>query len=189
MIILVPIGSFKKKIEKWVRYKDFIIADATDRHDGALSEYGNKVEASEIAPTPTLTKIALDPDSQESKIKMRHFSVYVERWLDDESINLKMHWLVSQIVSNYKRVGEDMNIFVVMTKPLFFAYKDKIIDKFNEVYGGVELCTWITHKEDKEKIRAILTKEFPSEYYKTLKKGCKRVAKIFDIDTKPKEDF
>ena len=98
MIILVPIGSFKKKATKWVKYKDFVVADATFRHDSSMWEYGNKVDADELSPTPTLTKIALDPEDKESQIKKRHLNTYLEKWLDDEGFNIKVHFLVSVIL-------------------------------------------------------------------------------------------
>lgn len=184
MIILVPQGSFKKKATKWVKYKDFVVADATFRHDGAMSEYGNKVDADELAPTPTLTKIAIDPDDKESQIKKRHLNTYLDKWLDDEGFNIKVHFLVSVIVKGYLDMGEDTNVFVIMTKPAYYAYHKAMIEKINSDYG-VEVAIGMTHKMEKSQIKEILTRSFPKEHFKTLKKSLKRIRKALDI--KPEE--
>lgn len=184
MIILVPMGSFKKKATKWVKYKDFVVADATFRHDSSMSEYGNKVDADELSPTPTLTKIALDPEDKESQIKKRHLNTYLEKWLDDEGFNIKVHFLVSVILKGYLETGEDTNVFVVMTKPMYYAYHKQMIEKINQDYG-VTIATGMTHKMEKSQIKDILTRSFPKEHYKTLKKALKRIRKALDI--KPEE--
>lgn len=184
MIILVPQGSFKKKATKWVKYKDFVVADATFRHDGAMSEYGNKVDADELAPTPTLTKIAIDPDDKESQIKKRHLNTYLDKWLDDEGFNIKVHFLVSVIVKGYLDMGDDTNVFVIMTKPAYYAYHKAMIEKINSDYG-VEVAIGMTHKMEKSQIKEILTRSFPKEHFKTLKKSLKRIRKTLDI--KPEE--
>lgn len=184
MIILVPQGSFKKKATKWVKYKDFVVADATFRHDGAMSEYGNKVDADELAPTPTLTKIAIDPDDKESQIKKRHLNTYLDKWLDDEGFNIKVHFLVSVIVKGHLDMCEDTNVFVIMTKPTYYAYHKAMIEKINSDYG-VEVAIGMTHKMEKSQIKEILTRSFPKEHFKTLKKSLKRIRKALDI--KPEE--
>lgn len=180
MIILVPEKSFKKKIEKWVKHKDFVIADALERHDGTMREYGNRIDADEFNATPTLTKIAMDPSDKESQIKKRHLNKYIGRWLDDEGINIKLLHLVGCIVQNWINTGEDLNVFIVMRDPIFYAYHEAVESKINDDYG-VEVATSVTHKMDKAKVKEILRAEKDKDYFKTLKKNAKRIRKTLDV--------
>lgn len=185
MIILVPENSFRKKIEKWVKYKDFYIADALDRHDGAMREYGNRIECDELYPSPSLVLIATGgDDSKEAQIKKRRVNMYLDTWLNDEGVNIKLHYLVSLIVKGYKAMHEDVNIFVVMRKPIFYAFHEAIERHINDEYQ-VEIATSLTHKMDKAAAKAILTKPLTKDMVSTLKSGLKRVAKAYKI--KPEE--
>lgn len=185
MIILVPENSFKKRIEKWVSYKDFYIADALDRHDGAMREFGNRIECDELSPTPTLVLIATGgEDNKEAQIKKRRVNMYLDTWLNDEGLNIKLHYLVGLMVKSFKQTGEDCNIFLVMRKPIFYAYHEAIERHINEGYQA-EIATSLTHKMEKKDQKAILTKEISKSTIKTLKECLKRVGKAYKI--KPEE--
>lgn len=176
MIIICPIGSFKKRAEKWVKYKDFAIADATARHDGCTSEYGNRIETDELSPTPTLTKIALDPEDKESQIKKRHLANYIDRWLNDEAITIRLHYFVKTIVESYEKTGEDFNFFVLLTKPMYYAYQKCLVDHINELFGET-VAVGVTHKMDKGEVKKILSDPKERDYFKTLKKSAKKIQK------------
>lgn len=182
MMILVPENSFKKKIEKWVKYKDFVIADATDRHDMSMSSYGNKISCDELAPTPTLTLIATaDSSDKQAQIKRRRLQSYLDRWLSDEAVAIRVHYMAKVILKGYKTTGEDTNIFIVMRKPIYFAFHQAVEEYINTQFAyGV--CTSITHKMPKEDIKSILSESMSEEYYKALKSGAKRLAKMYKIE-------
>jgi hypothetical protein len=188
MIILVPEKSFRKKIEKWVKYKDFLIVDATDRHDGSMREYGNKIDADEMAPTPTLTLIATDPDDETSKVKRRRIERYIDQWLSDEGVNLKIHHIVGCILKSYNETGEDLNAFVVMRDPIFYAYHEAVENHINDDYG-VHVAVGMTHKMDKEVIKEQLRREFKADHYKALKKAHKRIKKELNVEEPLRSDW
>lgn len=187
MIFLVPQKSFKKKIEKWVTYKDFFFADAMDRHDGGMYQYGNRINADDLSPTPTLILIATaDEDNKEAMIKKRRVNLYLETWLNDEGVNLKLHYLVGLILRHYRETGEDLNIFIVMRNPLYYAYHEAMERHINEEFQ-CDVCASITHKMSKDEVRKLLTAKFPKEFYKTLKQSWKRVGKAYHA--KPEESM
>jgi hypothetical protein len=181
MIIICPEKSFKKKIDKWVRHKDFLILDSTQHYDEAMKQLGGRAECDELAPTPTLQKIILEPDSQESKIKIKHYKRYLEAWLDDESVNVRIHYMASCIYRQWKTAGEDLNIFLVMRTPLYFKLWEPLAKKINDDYG-VELAVGINHKLDKSTIKEVLSRKHDREYYKTLKKHIKFMGKHLDLE-------
>lgn len=180
MIILMPEKTFKKKIEKYVKHKEFIIADALARHNGGMREYGNRIDAEAIHPTPTLIKIATDPDSEEAKIKKRSLGKYVNMWLNDEALNISIFHLVLCILKSYDRYQEDCNVFVVLRNPIFYAYHKYLVEKINDDYG-TEVATILTHKMEKDDVREILKRKFDREHFKTLRKSAKRIKKSLDI--------
>lgn len=181
MIFLVPENSFKKKIEKWVKYKDFVIVDATDRHDGEMREYGNRISGEAMVPTPTLQMIATgDPTDAQIQIKKRRINTYLDMWFNDESIVIFMHRLVSMMVKSFERCGEDCNIFVVLTKPCFYAYHQAMEEHFNMEYQ-VPIMDYLVHKMDKAEIKKKLTAPYTKEMNKRLKEDLKRISKAYKI--------
>lgn len=181
MILFVPEKSFHKKIQKWVIHKEFLIADATDHHDGKMKEYGNVLSADEIAPTPSLTLIATDPDSEDAKIKRRKLSTYLDMWMSDDAFVTKVNYLVECLVRMHEETGEDVNIFVVMRNSIFYAYHQAVEERINEDYEN-EICSWITHKMDKKEIKARLLRNPSPKCYKALKKRTKEIRKRLKID-------
>lgn len=181
MLILVPENSFKKKIGKWVRYKDFVVANALDRHDGEMYQYGNTVTADELNPSPTLVMIATsDPDNKEAEIKRRRLNVYLDTWLNDEGVNIRIHYLTGLILKNYSATGEDTNVFIVLRKQIFYAYHEALERHINEEYG-CDLATFLTHKMEKDVAKEILSRPKDKAYFKTIKKARKRIADAFQI--------
>lgn len=188
MIFLVPEKSFNKKIQKWVLPKDFVIADARDRQDGAMSKYGNVIQTEELAPTPQLTKIVLEPDLKESQIKKARISLYIDRWLADPSFITKVYHLVNTLVESYRLENEDVNIFVVMRSKIFYAYHEVIENKINEDYG-MNIASFLTHKMDKADVKAKLSQSITKDQYQELKKRLKVVRKAYDISKTPTVDI
>ena len=187
MIILMPEKSFKKRIEKWVTYKDFFIADSLDRHDGMMREYGNRIDCDELSPTPSLILIATEGDTnKEAAIKRRRLNTYLDAWLNDEAVNIKLHYLVGLILRNYNATGEDTNVFVVMRNPIYYAYHEALQTHINEEFQ-CEVCTSVTHKMEKPTIKAILSKHLDKGFFKTLRQAWKRVGKAYKI--KPEESI
>lgn len=188
MIFLVPHKAFKKKIEKWVLPKDFVIVNALDRQDGSMSQYGNTILADELAPTPALIKIAMDPDSEEAKIKKRHIKQYLDKWLEDQSVITKAYHLVNTLVESYKLGGEDVNIFIVMRSRMFYAYHEAMEEKLNEDYG-VKVFRYLTHKMSKKEVKELLTTNLTKEEVKLLKERLKAIRKTYDISKTPTIDL
>lgn len=186
MIIIVPEKSFKKKAKKWVKPKDFVIVDGTERYSGSLREYGNRADGDEFNPPPVLSKIALEPESEEAKIKARHINKYLTAWLGDEGLNIKIYNLVGTIYKNWENTGEDMNIFVILRNPIYYKYYNALVQHINDEYEAV-IATGINHKMPKDAIKRALTFEFKSGFYKGIKKQLKRVRKSLDL--KPEESI
>ena len=180
MIILIPKKSFDKKIQKWVRPKDFLICDATSAYDGSMTQYGNVIDCDDLAGTPTLQKIALDPNSDESRIKRQHLGKYLDTWLGDESFNLKIYHLAKNMLKLHNDTGEDLNVFIVYTDPMFYGLGSYIVDHINDSYG-IPIATSMTHKLDKPVIKEILNRQFDSDYWRALKKALKQQAKVLHI--------
>lgn len=183
MILLTTEKAFRKKIEKWCMYKDFLIVNAMERHGDMMSEYGNKIDADEFNPTPVLVKIATDPDSKEAKIKRQHLQSYLDRWLNDEGFQSKLHYVIGCILKQYATTGEDLNVFIVMRNQIFHAYHTIVERQINEDYG-VECASFITHKLDKGEQRSRLEREFDPSYFKKMSKAHKQLKKALHIDDK-----
>ena len=183
MILLTTEKAFRKRIEKWCMYKDFIIANALERHGDAMAEYGNKLDADELNATPTLQLIAKDPDSKEAKIKKQHLSQYLERWLGDETFQTKAHYIIGCILKTYATTGEDMNVFVVLRPEIFNAYHVYMARQITEDYG-VPCVDFITHKMSKADQKEKLTRTFDRSFYRTMSKSHKRLAKLLKISEK-----
>lgn len=181
MIILIPKKSFDKKIERWVKPKDFLICDATSAYDGAIHQYGNVIDCDDLAGTPTLQKIALDPNSDESRIKRQHLGKYLDTWLGDESFNLKIYHLAKNMLKLHSDTGEDLNVFIVYTDPMFYGLGSYIVQHINETYG-IPIAVAMTHKLDKHTRRDILERRFDDDYWKTLKKALKQQRKALHIE-------
>ena len=181
MIIVIPKKSFDKKIEKWVKPKDFLICDATSAYDGSMSAYGNVIDCDDLAGTPTIQKIALDPNSDESKIKRVHLGKYLDTWLNEEAFNLKIYHLAKNMLKLHNDTGDDLNVFIVYTDPMFYGLGSYIVQHINETYG-IPIAVSMTHKLDKHTRRDILERRFDDDYWKTLKKALKQQRKALHIE-------
>ena len=181
MIIVIPKKSFDKKIEKWVKPKDFLICDATSAYDGSMSAYGNVIDCDDLAGTPTIQKIALDPNSDESKIKRVHLGKYLDTWLNEEAFNLKIYHLAKNMLKLHIDTGDDLNVFIVYTDPMFYGLGSYIVQHINETYG-IPIAVSMTHKLDKHTRRDILERRFDDDYWKTLKKALKQQRKALHIE-------
>lgn len=181
MIILMPQKLFDKKIEKLVIYKDFLIVDATNRADGSMKQYGNCLDADVMAPGPVLTVIAQEPDSEEARIKRRRLDAYLQTWYGDEGLNLKLHFILENIVKHWDEHEEDLNVFLVFRNKIFYAYYAGFEDYINSECG-VDVCTHILPKMSKKEMKEIAKRELPSSFYKTLRKTCKRMKKSLKIE-------
>lgn len=180
MIIIVPEPFFTKKAKKLVVAKDFIIADATDDFDSRLSEFGNRSQTAELVPTPVLRKIAADPDSQEAKIKRRNIKHYIENWLEDEAVSMRLLFLVDMMLVNYEHTGEDLNIFIVLRKKDYAEYAGLMKGKVDRYFEGFELCYLMTKQTDKAERDRILNLRMPREFWGKLRKSTEKKRKEFD---------
>lgn len=181
MIILMPQKLFEKKIEKLVVYKDFLIVDATNRADGSMKQYGNVLSGDEMAPSPVLTVIAQNPDSEEARIKRRRIEAYLQTWYGDEGLNLKLHYILQNIVKQWEENGDDLNVFIVFRNKIFYAYHAGLEDYIN-AECGVDVCGHLLPKMDKKEMKEVVKREFPSSFYKALRKTCKRMKKSLKIE-------
>lgn len=179
MIILIPQKSLKKKIGKWVQYKDFAIADATDNGDGEIRQYGNVLTCDDLAPTPTLVLIA-QGTGKDVEIKRRRVNIYLDTWLNDESFNIKLHYLLSLIMRGYQQTGEDTNIFLVYRNPCYHAFQEAIVRYINETVD-FKVAISLTHKMEKDFVKETLGFNPSKDYYKAIKSAMKRLAKTYKI--------
>lgn len=179
MIILTPEKAFRKKVEKWVRYKDFVIADATEHYNETMSSYGNRLEAADLNASPTLVKIATDPDSAESKIKLKHLDKYLEKWFEQDGFGLKLNYIVEIMLRSYEDYGEDANVFIVLRPTVFGAYHKAMIEEINNRYG-VNIAYALSKGTPKEDAKEILSKEPNKDDMKKLQKRAKKFAKQYN---------
>ena len=181
MIIIVPEPFFTKKAKKLVVAKDFLIVDATDDYDSKLSEFGNRTPSPELTPTPVLKKIILDPDSTEAKIKRRNMKHYIENWLEDEGLLMRILFCCDMMCTVYENTGEDMNIFIVMRKKEYAelggVLKERIDRATTKDFPVAYLLTKNTPKEEREKI---LNKKMPREFWGKFRKVLEKWRKEFD---------
>lgn len=183
MILLTTEKSFRKKCEKWCLYKDFLVVNAMERHDDSLAEFGNKVDADEFNPPPSLLVVAQDPDSKEAKIKRAHLNQYLDRWLNDESFQTKLHYIMGCMVKHYATHQEDLNVFVILRPAVFNAFHTYMERQINEDYN-VEVATFITHKMKKGEQRELLERHFDRDHFKRLSKAHKALRITLHIDEK-----
>lgn len=175
MILLVSEKFFKKNKKKLVKYKDYAIGDATDKDSGSkYTKYNNTLEMREFNATPKLLGLANDPKSEESKITAKRIDRYLDQWLGDENIKVRIVAMGQYIVDYNKKCGEDINIILVLRKEVFKCYAKTLRDRINEVLD-TNIAVLLTKDLDDDELREIL--ETPLKK-KKLKKLAERVEKL-----------
>lgn len=179
MIIVISDKTFVKRGKKLVQPKDFLIADCTEDYDGILSEFGNRSMMYDWIPTPTLKKIASDPDSREAKIKMRALPKHLETWMSDDSFMMRAYYFVNLMVDNWYREREDINIFAAFRKREYALVAGPMVQFLNETYG-MKVAYLIGAKMDKKEQINIASIEPSESFMKALAKQNKRIRKSFN---------
>lgn len=180
MFIITPTKSFEKRARKWILPKDFLIADASDEPESDVTEMGNRIDCGELVPTPKLSKIALDPNGQEARIMRNNLNRYLDQWLSDDGVLMRINYFADVLCRNYFQCGEDINIFIVMRKEFYREYGEKFAQMIREQLGELDIVRFLTKKMDKDAQEKIITETFPAETYEKLKKCVKRNKKNFD---------
>lgn len=178
MILITSEKSFLKRSKKWVLPKDFLIMDVLEDPTSKLYECGNRIWCSEMAPTPTLAKIAADPDDEDSKVKRRSIGRYIERWLNEEVIELKLGFICDVMCQNFRRTGEDMNVFMVMQNRHYKWYATSMRDHINEMFG-YHLADIIDRNMTKEMQKKLITQCPKEEVFEDLSEKVKKHMRKF----------
>ena len=180
MFIIVPTHHFEKKARKWIVAKDFLIADASDSPESEVTEMGNRIDCGELVPTPKLSKMALYPNGQEARIMRNNLNRYLENWLTDDGVLMRINYFADILVQNFMHSGEDINVFIVLRKEFYREYGEHLAKAIREQLNGLDVVRFLTKKMDKSAQEKILTERFPRETYETMKKCVKRNKKMFD---------
>ena len=180
MFIITPTSHFEKKARKWIIVKDFLIADASDSPDSEVTEMGNRIECGELVPTPKLCKIALDPTAHEARIMRNNLNRYLETWLGDDSVLMRINYLADVLVRNYRQNGEDINVFIVLRKEFYREYGERIAATIKEQLNDLDVVRFLTKKMDKDTQKKILSETFPEETYNAMAKEVQKNQKMFD---------
>lgn len=180
MFVIVPDKVFLKRVKKWIVEKDFVIADATDDYDSDLSDLGNRTQVAELTPTPVLRKIAADPDSAEAKIKRRNIKHYIENWLEDDAVGMRMLYFADMMCMNYERTGEDINVFIVMKKKDYQEYAGFLKERIDRYFDGFEMVMLVGKKTEKDDVTKWLRIQRGREFWGRLRKFLEKRRKEFD---------
>lgn len=180
MFIITPSTHFEKKARKWILVKDFLIADASDAPDSEITEMGNRIDCGELVPTPKLCKIALDPTGQEARIMRNNLNRYLDSWLGDDSVLMRINYLADVLSRNFMQTGEDINVFIVMRKEFYRNYGEHIANTIKEQLGDLDVVRFLTKKMEKDAQKRILSETFPRETYEAMAKAVRKNQKMFD---------
>lgn len=178
MILVCSEKSFLKRRKKWVLPKDFLIEDAIDDASSKVYEFGNRVWAHEFAPTPTLAKIAADPDSEDAKIKRRQINRYIDIWLSDEVIGMKLGFTLDVICQNVYRTGEDLNVFIIMKNKHYKCYGSLLVDFMNDMFD-MQVAELIDRNMPKETQKRMLERPVDPNFIDKLSRRVKKYMKQF----------
>lgn len=179
MILLISEKYFKKNPKKLIEYKDYVLGDATDRGDDALDSKFNKVtDMGEFNPPPKLQKIVTDPNREETRIYKRNINKHMENWLNDEALISKIVAIGDYIVDYNDKMGEDVNIFLILRKNMFKAYSKNLKDRINEILD-CNICACVDKDMDKMEFKSLVKKKMTKKKLKALKKRVKKLKKRF----------